>query len=196
MKELLDLYDAWQSEGVAVGRAVVLKTYGSAPRREGSVLLYSSDGRIAGSISGGCVEAAAASEIDEARRTGNARTISYGISDEQAWGVGLACGGTIDVLIEPFVSAQLVAAARADTATALITELPTDGAAAAQLLTYDGKGGLLASTSDPGTDSELAGAAAQALLPGTSRVVEIDGRSFFIEAFPVKPRIVIVGAVE
>ena len=89
---------------MARGRAVVLKTYGSAPRPAGSVLVYASDGRIAGNVSGGCVEAAAAEEIDRVRKNGGrARTVSYGISDEQAWGVGLACGGTIDVLVEPVV---------------------------------------------------------------------------------------------
>ena len=82
-------------------RAVVVRTFGSAPRPEGAVLLYAADGRIAGSVSGGCVEGAAAEEIETARASGNARVIRYGISDEQAWDVGLACGGTIDVLVEP-----------------------------------------------------------------------------------------------
>src|SRR4051794_7761297 len=109
MKELLDLYEAWQSDGVEAGRAVVLRTYGSAPRPEGSVLLYSSDGRIAGSVSGGCVEGAAAQEIDAARASGVSSTVRYGITDEQAWGAGLACGGTIDVLIEPTVPPEAIA---------------------------------------------------------------------------------------
>ena len=59
MKELLDTLDAWRRDGVRVGRAVVIKTYGSAPRPEGAALLYGADGRIAGSVSGGCVEGAA-----------------------------------------------------------------------------------------------------------------------------------------
>ncbi len=111
MKELLDTLAAWQAEGVRVGRAVVVRTFGSAPRPEGASLLYSSDGRIAGSVSGGCVEGAAAREIDAALASGRSRVIRYGISDEQAWDVGLACGGTIDVLIEPEVAPELVAAA-------------------------------------------------------------------------------------
>ena len=84
-----------------VGRAVVVRTFGSAPRPEGAVLLVTDDGRIAGSVSGGCVEGAAAEEIWAARKAGRERVIRYGISDEQAWDVGLACGGTIDVLISP-----------------------------------------------------------------------------------------------
>ena len=111
MKELLDTLTTWGEDGTAgdaVGRAVVVRTFGSAPRPEGAVLLYATDGRIAGSVSGGCVEGAAAEEIDRARATGHARVIRYGISDEEAWDVGLACGGTIDVLVEPVAPAVVI----------------------------------------------------------------------------------------
>src|SRR3989442_6986860 len=113
MKELLETLEAWRADGAGggVGRAVVVRTFGSAPRPEGAVLLYARDGRIAGSVSGGCVEGAAAEEIRRAWTSGNARVIRYGISDEQAWDVGLACGGTIDVLVEPAASSVVVEAA-------------------------------------------------------------------------------------
>ncbi len=101
MKELIDTLQAWQREGHQAARAMVVRTFGSAPRPEGAVLLVSDDDRIAGSVSGGCVEGAAYDEIQRAKRDGVARVIRYGISDEQAWDVGLACGGTIDVLVEP-----------------------------------------------------------------------------------------------
>ena len=94
MKELVDTLAAWRIEGIEAGRAVVVRTFGSSPRPEGAVLLLASDGRIAGSVSGGCVEGAAAEQIERARATGHSRVIRYGISDEQAWDVGLACGGT------------------------------------------------------------------------------------------------------
>src|SRR5438093_11947667 len=127
MKELLETLAAWRAEGVDVGRAVVVRTFGSAPRPEGAVLLLASDGRIAGSVSGGCVEGAAAEEIERARATGKSRVIRYGISDEQAWDVGLACGGTIDVLVQPAVApAVAAAAADADNGRAVLTELPGD----------------------------------------------------------------------
>ena len=67
MKELLDTLTTWRTEGIDAGRAVVVRTFGSAPRPEGAVLLYASDGRIAGSVSGGCVEGAAAEAIEQAR---------------------------------------------------------------------------------------------------------------------------------
>src|SRR3954464_4456160 len=103
MQELVETLDGWRAEGAGSGRAVVVRTFGSAPRPEGAVLLRADDGRIAGSVSGGCVEGAAANENQRARADGRSRVIRYGISDEEAWDVGLACGGTIDVLIEPAV---------------------------------------------------------------------------------------------
>ena len=131
MKELLETLEGWEATGADIGRAVVVRTFGSAPRPEGAVLLYAADGRIAGSVSGGCVEGAAAEEIDRARATGNARVIRYGISDEEAWDVGLACGGTIDVLVEPIAPAVVIAAARGSMGagghgSAVITPLPGD----------------------------------------------------------------------
>src|SRR5690349_21428293 len=125
MKEVRETLESWRADGVGVGRAVVVRTFGSAPRPEGAVLLRADDGRIAGSVSGGCVEAAAAGEIERARADGHSRVIRYGISDEQAWDVGLACGGTIDVLVEPEVRDRVVEAARDLDATA-VTPLPAE----------------------------------------------------------------------
>ena len=101
MKELVETLAAWRTAGAEIGRAVVIRTFGSAPRPEGAVLLATGDGRVAGSVSGGCVEGAAFEEIERARTTGRSRVVRYGITDQQAWDVGLACGGTIDVLVEP-----------------------------------------------------------------------------------------------
>jgi xanthine dehydrogenase accessory factor len=214
MKELLDTLSAWQGEGVQAGRAVVVRTFGSAPRPEGAVLLHASDGRIAGSVSGGCVEGAAAEQIEHAWSTGNARVIRYGISDEQAWDVGLACGGTIDVLVEPVVPGDAVRAATQSLGAgghgaAVITPLPADsppaeggphqpgeGAPPDPKLIVHEDGRLDGSTGDPALDAGLAEAGLEALRRGLSKTVELGGRSMFIEVFPVRPRLVIVGAVE
>jgi xanthine dehydrogenase accessory factor len=208
MKELLDTLEAWQRDGVRAGRAVVIRTFGSAPRPDGAVLLYSSDGRIAGSVSGGCVEGAAAEEIGRALADGRSRVIRYGITDEQAWDVGLACGGTIDVLVEPEVPAEVVTAAVAR-GWVVVTPLPPDapppthgphapgtGAPPAPRLVVANDGRLDGSTGDARTDAAIVAAAHDALLRGTSRTVEIGYRQFFVEAFAVRPRLVIVGAVE
>ncbi len=214
MKELLETLQGWESDAVGVGRAVVVRTFGSAPRPEGAVLLYADDGRIAGSVSGGCVEGAAAEEIQRARQTGNARVIRYGISDEQAWDVGLACGGTIDVLVEPTVPALAVDAAWASLGagglgSAVITPLPEDsppgtfgphepgtGSPPAPKLIVTQDGAMSGTSGMPDLDAGLLEAAGDALRRGLSRTVELAGRSFFVEVFPVRPRLVIVGGVE
>ena len=101
LRELLPTLRAWEAEGAQVGRATLIRAYHSSPRTPGAVMLATDDERLDGSVSGGCVEGAAAGEIRRAQRDGNVRVIRYGISDETAWDVGLACGGIIDVLVEP-----------------------------------------------------------------------------------------------
>ena len=199
MKELLSTLDDWQRDGVAVGRAVVVRTYGSAPRLPGSNLLYTADGRLAGSVSGCCVEGAAAQEIDQVRTTGRSKVVHYGISDDLAWSVGLACGGMLDVLVEPAVPEEVVHAADGPGGTVVITPLPAADEveqAPAPRLVYEAATGLGGTTSDADVDQQLAAAARDALLRGTSRTLEAGGREYFLEAFPVPVRLVIVGAVE
>ncbi len=217
MKDLLATYDAWRAEGLEVGRAVVLRTYGSSPQREGAVLLVAADGRMIGSVSGGCVEAAAAAEVLEARETGHSRVIRYGISDERAWDVGLACGGTIDVLVEPAVPDAAVRAARASLdpetrggAVAMI-ELPPDvptgldgttpagsplGSATFLSAAELGPASGGAPAGSHPLDPAVLSAARAALESGRSQVVDIEAGSVFIEAYPPRPRLVVVGATD
>jgi xanthine dehydrogenase accessory factor len=214
MKELLETLSTWQGEGIDAGRAVVVRTFGSAPRPEGAVLLHAPDGRIAGSVSGGCVEGAAAEQIEHAWSTGNARVIRYGISDEQAWDVGLACGGTIDVLVEPGVPSAAVRAATESLGpgghgAAVITPLPVDSPPADSgphepgegappepklIVTEDGR--LDGTLGDNALDAALIEGAQEALRRGQSRTIELGGRSLFVEVYPVRPRLVVIGAVE
>ncbi len=213
MRELLDTLATWDAEGVQPGRAVVIRSFGSAPRPEGAVLLAAPDGRLAGSVSGGCVEGAAYEEIEKARATGRSRVIRYGISDEQAWDVGLACGGTIDVLVEPsldpIVRAAAVSGVRGGVGEAVVTPLPPDappatfgfhepgeGAPPESRLVVTDDGTLTGSLGDPALDAQLVSAATDVLERGRSRTVELGARQLFIEGFPVRPRLVIVGAVE
>jgi xanthine dehydrogenase accessory factor len=213
MRELLETLATWTAEGVEPGRAVVIRSFGSAPRPEGAVLLAAPDGRLAGSVSGGCVEGAAYEEIERARATGRSRVVRYGISDEQAWDVGLACGGTIDVLVEPLLPAEVRLAAdgpaHGEAGRAVVTPLPADsppaafgphqpgeGAPPAARLVVTDTGGSTGSLGDPALDAELVRAAIDALERGRSKTIELGGRQLFIEVFPVRPRLVIVGAVE
>lgn len=107
----------WFRDGRGAALATVVETWGSAPRRTGAQLAIGGDGRIEGSVSGGCVEGAVIVEALEAMDEGEARLLEFGVSDEDAFAVGLACGGTIRVLVEPIGSvlpepmlAELVAA--------------------------------------------------------------------------------------
>ncbi|MCI0344493.1 MAG: XdhC family protein [Chloroflexi bacterium] len=214
MKDLLPTLDDWTAEGQTAGRAVVIRTFGSAPRSTGAVLLVSADGRLAGSVSGGCVEGAAATEIEQARETGRARVIRYGISDEEAWDVGLACGGTIDVLVQPSVPVAVAEAARDSLAAtargaAVVTPLPADspppefgehrpgsGSPPEPPLLIDDKGSVSGPAPDEATLAALRDAARDVLLRDRSKTVEAGGRQWFVEGFPVRPRLVVVGAVE
>ncbi len=92
---------AWHRAGKGVALATVVQTWGSAPRPVGSQLAISAASEIEGSVSGGCVEGAMVAEAQEALADGKPRLLTYGVSDDSAFAVGLACGGTIRVLIEP-----------------------------------------------------------------------------------------------
>ena len=101
MKDVLPDIERWRERGDGVAVATVVKVYGSAPRPLGAKLAVSSGGEMVGSVSGGCVEGAVYDEAMEAMKTGEAKLLTYGISDELAFDVGLACGGTIQVFVEP-----------------------------------------------------------------------------------------------
>lgn len=91
----------WHRAGRGAALATVIQTWGSAPRRQGAQLVVASDGQIEGSVSGGCVEGAVILEALEALEDGKHRVLEYGVSDGDAFAVGLACGGTIRILVEP-----------------------------------------------------------------------------------------------
>ena len=97
---LFETLESWLSEGRGVALATVVKTWGSAPRPAGSHMAVCDDGSFVGSVSGGCVEGATIEAAAETIRDGQVRRLHFGVSDDQAWSVGLACGGQIDVFLE------------------------------------------------------------------------------------------------
>ena len=100
MKEILPEVEAWREAGEKVVVATVVATRRSAPRPVGTSLAVSESGKMCGSVSGGCVESDVFHNAMEVMRTGEPKLLSYGITDDLAWSVGLPCGGEIDVFVE------------------------------------------------------------------------------------------------
>jgi xanthine dehydrogenase accessory factor len=100
VKEILADIDRWREDGEKVVVATVVATRRSAPRPIGASLAISESGRMCGSVSGGCVESDVFENAQEVLETGEPKLVSYGISDDVAWSVGLPCGGEIDVFLE------------------------------------------------------------------------------------------------
>ncbi|MBV8492807.1 MAG: XdhC family protein [Alphaproteobacteria bacterium] len=98
--EILEQAARWREAGKGVALATVVSTWGSSPRPLGSKLAVDSDGAFVGSVSGGCVEGAVVTEALDTIRDGKPRLLDFGVTNEQAWEVGLACGGKIEVFVE------------------------------------------------------------------------------------------------
>ena len=101
MREVLADIDQWRTQREAVALATVLRTWGSAPRGVGAKMALTKDGQIAGSVSGGCVEGAVVEAGAQVLKSGRPQLLHFGVADDTAWSVGLACGGSIDVFVQP-----------------------------------------------------------------------------------------------
>ena len=99
-EEILSAALDWKRRGKGVAIATVTATWGSSPRPTGSQLVVDADGRMLGSVSGGCIEGAVVKEAQEVIADGKPRLLDFGITNEQAWEVGLACGGKLQVFLE------------------------------------------------------------------------------------------------
>ena len=101
MKELLDELDRWRGLDKRIAIARVVDIEGSGPREPGAAMAVNEDGEVIGSVSGGCVEGAVVTEALDILRTNDRRIVTFGYSDDEAFAVGLTCGGTIHLFIEP-----------------------------------------------------------------------------------------------
>jgi len=101
MRDILPDLDKWQAEDDSIALATVIQTWGSSPRREGAKMAITPDGKITGSVSGGCVEGAVFEEGVEVLKSNRPKLLHFGVADETAWDVGLACGGSIDIFVKP-----------------------------------------------------------------------------------------------
>jgi xanthine/CO dehydrogenase XdhC/CoxF family maturation factor len=98
--DILEQAAAWHRGGQGVAIATVIKTWGSSPRPAGSQLIVNDAGEFRGSVSGGCIEGAVVSEAGQVIETGEGRVLHFGVTNEMAWEVGLACGGEVDIYLE------------------------------------------------------------------------------------------------
>jgi xanthine dehydrogenase accessory factor len=104
MRDIWSVYEKWSQEGKSITLATVVSVSGSSLRPAGSKMLFNSAGEIYGSVSGGCVEGAVFEEAGKVAADGNPRLVSYGVSNESAWEVGLSCGGSIKIFVESMTS--------------------------------------------------------------------------------------------
>lgn len=198
MRDILADYDRFVLTGKPFGRAVVTSVWGSAPRPEGSSMIATKDGTIAGSVSGGCVESATAVEIGAAIERGSPKLVTFGVSDEQAWEVGLACGGTIKVFVEPAVRPSVVEAARGVGGEVVATVV--DGHAVGRSVKILESGEIEGSPPAGLEPAVLRDAALAALSreTSTSHLFETESGplTVFLEVFPRQPKLVIFGGVQ
>jgi xanthine dehydrogenase accessory factor len=183
VKEIVPDIERWRAAGERVALATVVATRRSAPRPIGSKLGVSSGGELAGSVSGGCVENDVYGAAREVLAGGRPRLVSYGISDDLAFEVGLPCGGEIDVFIEA-ADEELIDR---------LTRIADDGSRAVLYTTLDGDGvGARRLVEEPDAD-ELT----RDLLRGArSQVLELEGQKVFAEVFAPPPRLLVIGAVD
>jgi xanthine dehydrogenase accessory factor len=197
MRDVLPDYERLAAAGEPLGRAVVTSVWGSAPRAEGATMLATRSGAMAGSVSGGCVEAATATEIGAAFERGTPRLVTFGVSDERAWEVGLACGGTIKVFVEPTIRPEVLAAARGPGGEVVATVVEGPGLGRAAHVFDDGR---MQGDLGPGIPPDVVRKAALAALEregSTTLALETPkgAASVFLEVFPRQPRLVIFGGV-
>ena len=180
----------WLAEGRGVALATVIQTWGSAPQPVGSQLVIDADGNFLGSVSGGCVEAEVITEAADVIATGEPKALEFGVEDDTAWRVGLACGGSIRIFVEKVAPGRhstdgplprLVGAVQARQQVALVTHLETGAQSVAH------------SPADVGPD--LAPALDDAFRRGRSVTLPGSDGEIFINVFNPAVRLIIVGAV-
>ena len=197
MRDLLEEYTRLSAGSRQVGRAVVTSVWGSAPRPEGASMLATPDGVMAGSVSGGCIEGATATEIAAAIERGTPKLVTFGVSHEQAWEVGLACGGTIKVFVEPSVRPEVLDAARGTRGEVLATVVEGPGVGTSMRVRADG--GMEGVLGPAGSPTAVRDAALAALRKEASSTITIETpggtAAVFLEVFPRRPRLVVFGGV-
>ncbi|HET7027806.1 MAG TPA: XdhC family protein [Candidatus Limnocylindrales bacterium] len=198
--EVFEALQKWHADGLGLAMAMLVDAEGSAPRPIGARLLVADDGRMAGSVSGGCVEGAVIEQALDAMRSGRSRLLHYGISDEASWDVGLTCGGEIDVFLEPLDEARLslflrvaeAVAAERPVATAAVVRGPDEMLGTHLAVFPDGVAGEWP-LGDPGEVLRALRTELSSIRPRVG-IASLGGESVFRNVIAPPPRAWIIGA--
>lgn len=207
MKDLIAELDAWHAAGRGAVVARLVDVVGSGPRAPGAAMAVDDRGEVIGSVSGGCVEGAVVTEAEAVRTAGSGRLVRFGYSDDEAFAVGLTCGGTVELFLEPLAWDDPAlgawrAAVRAHRPVALVTVVGGDSVGAKLLAAPDAA--PLGTLGDPDLDRVVARDALGELAAGTTAVrhygahgeARADDVAVFVESFAPAPRLVVFGAVD
>lgn len=196
MQEVIADIDQWRQENEPVALATVVQTWGSAPRRAGAKMALTPDGKISGSVSGGCVEGAVFEEGAQALAANRPKLLHFGVADETAWNVGLACGGTIEVFVEP-LHAEVYAFMRGlierDEAGTAVTVIRGPDELLGNKLAVSRAGESVGTLGSAALDEQAAALAAQAAHP--QRVQLAEEVELFLDTVRPSPKLVMVGGV-
>ncbi len=196
MRDILEDVTKWTEQGTAIALATVVQTWGSSPRQEGAKMAITERGEIAGSVSGGCVESAVAEVGLQVLKSGSPQLLHFGVADETAWGVGLACGGSLEVFVERLDPKQFEFLK-----TLLSREEPAASVTIVRGPEADVGRKITLSTSDPsaryssldsGSDDPTVELALQVTEPSLHEL-EPDGLQAFVDLMPPPPTLVVVG---
>ncbi|MFT7586707.1 MAG: xanthine dehydrogenase accessory factor [Cellvibrionaceae bacterium] len=195
MQEVIQDIDKWLSESKTVGLATVIQTWGSAPRKAGGKMAITLDGKISGSVSGGCVEGAVFDEAASSIGTRQSKLLQFGIADETAWEVGLACGGNIRVFVE-MLDLDIYTTARdlikQDRFGSIGTIVSSANPSLVGLKFVTNKDEVVAGK----LHAEAAEVALATMKSGKSQLTELaDGSELFIEVFLPAPQLIMIGGV-
>lgn len=198
MREVAADIDRWLAQGESIALATVLQTWGSSPRQVGAKLALTASGEVSGSVSGGCVEGAVIETGFSVIKTGKPQLLHFGVANETAWDVGLACGGSIEVFVQRLdrvIYAAIRSALDDDRSSALITVIrgPIDLLGRAMLVN---DAGAVIGTLGAEADRAAPEAAQLALNTGVSHRKRMsDSMELFFEVIAPTPEVIAIGGV-
>ncbi len=198
MRDILSDLERWRAENKSIALATVIQTWGSSPRRVGAKMGMTPEGGITGSVSGGCVEGAVFEVGDETLKRNKPQLLHFGVADETAWDVGLACGGSIDIFVKPLdlqffdaVRSTLIAESPAVTATVIRGDEEILGR---EMLLLEN--GDVIGMYDHGIGEQVLDLAKAALMQGVSRRVQLnESTEVFLDVLLPPPTLIAVGGV-